>query len=131
MQPFGSGGNSRYVDFNSLLPISLRVSLNWRVPVAFLFCFWNPGLVPRVPEKYTVTSAPSSAYAGKVDYNRVSPGSLRRSLAAPLIFLPCYHSALRTMHFHLNLGRPHPTCQSPSWDPARVLQLGIPLGEMD
>ena len=49
--------------------------------VFFGFHFWST-----VPEKYTVTSAQSSACARKVDYNRMSSGSLRRSLEAPHIF---------------------------------------------
>jgi hypothetical protein len=47
----------------------------------------------------------SNLGTGKVDYNRVSPGSLKRLSAAPYIFLPWYHSSLGTMHFHLGLGR--------------------------
>ena len=38
----------------------------------------------------------------------MSPGSLRRALAASYIFLPWYHPALGTMHFHLGLGRSYP-----------------------
>ena len=84
--------------------------------------FWIPFLVPRVPEKYTVSSAQSSAYAGKVDYNMVSPGSLRRSFEAPYTFF--YPGTIQWVD-HIPYG------SLPTEDLSRVPQLGFPLGWMD
>ena len=125
IQSVDSGGNSRYVGLNSLMPVSLCVSLNWRVPVPFNYYFF-------VSVSNFGPTSTGEIYSQLGTELRIclevllQPGLLMRSLMAPYVFLRWYHPALDTMHFHLGLGRPCPMYQSPNWGS----RPGSPIGSL-